>query len=212
MLINRTCYLFLVTTFLFFGFNQPTFAQTPDVQQGHASWYGSQYHGKKTSSGERYNKNKMTAAHKTLPFGTKVKVTNLANNESVIVRINDRGPFVGDRIIDVSEAAARKIEMRSQGVGNVKVEVLELPGDYNPANAGFYTIQTGTYTNSRNAQQLSQRLKMFDKDLPVELKEEQVNGRKVMRIRAGRFENRQQAEAFNDLLKEEGLSGLVKEA
>ena len=70
----------------------------------------------------------MTAAHKTLPFGTKVKVTNLDNNESVIVRINDRGPFVGDRIIDVSEAAARKLEFHAQGIGNVKIEVLEEEG------------------------------------------------------------------------------------
>ncbi|WP_242921711.1 septal ring lytic transglycosylase RlpA family protein [Pontibacter liquoris] len=212
MIINRKCFILTVTLILFIGFNQPVFAQSNDIQKGQASWYGSQYHGKKTSSGERYNKNDMTAAHNTLPFGTKVKVTNLANNESVVVRINDRGPYVGERIIDVSEAAARKLHMRSQGIGDVKVEVLELPGDYDPANAGFYTIQTGTYRNAKNAQQLSQRLKAFDKDLPVELDEEQVNGRKVLRIRAGRFESRQQAEAFNELLEEEGLSGLVKEA
>ncbi|MCC9135802.1 septal ring lytic transglycosylase RlpA family protein [Pontibacter silvestris] len=109
--------------------SQQAFANSNDdqTQTGAASWYGSKYHGRKTSSGERYNKNEMTAAHKTLPFGTKVKVTNLANNKSVIVRINDRGPFVGHRIIDVSEAAARKIRLRSQGVAKVKIEILE-PG------------------------------------------------------------------------------------
>ncbi|WP_439880687.1 septal ring lytic transglycosylase RlpA family protein [Pontibacter sp. MBLB2868] len=125
MINNRKCYLLTVIILLFIGIHQPIFAQTQDTQTGEASWYGSRYHGRKTSSGERYNKNDMTAAHKTLPFGTKVKVTNLDNNESVIVRINDRGPFVGDRIIDVSEAAARKIHIRAQGVGNVKIEVLE---------------------------------------------------------------------------------------
>ena len=212
MIFNRKCYILTVIIFLFIGISQPILAQTNDTQKGQASWYGSKYHGKPTSSGELYNKNKMTAAHKTLPFGTKVKVTNLENNESVIVRINDRGPFVGDRIIDVSEVAARKLEFHDQGVGNVKVEVLELPMDYNPANAGIFTIQTGTYTSIRNAEQLSQKLKAFDKHLVVELTNEQFRGKKIHRIKAGRFESRQHAEAFNELLKEEGLSGLVKEA
>ncbi|MCX2740682.1 septal ring lytic transglycosylase RlpA family protein [Pontibacter anaerobius] len=126
---NRKCFIFSLIIFLFVGISQPTFAQNnssqPKVLKGEASWYGSRYHGRKTSSGERYNKNDMTAAHKTLPFGTKVKVTNLENNQWVILRINDRGPFVGDRIIDVSEAAARKLDFHSQGIGNVKVEVLD---------------------------------------------------------------------------------------
>ncbi|MEJ8804427.1 septal ring lytic transglycosylase RlpA family protein [Pontibacter sp. H249] len=198
--------------FLFIGISQLAFAQTQDIQTGEASWYGSKYHGRKTSSGERYNKNDMTAAHKTLPFGTKVKVTNIENDESVVLRINDRGPFVGDRIIDVSEVAARKLDFHAQGIGNVKVEVLELPGDYNPQNAGVYTIQTGAYRSAKNAMELSQKLKSFDKNLDVELMEDESKGKKVLRIRAGRFTSRQEAEAFNELLKEEGLSGLVKEA
>ncbi|MFD2514120.1 septal ring lytic transglycosylase RlpA family protein [Pontibacter locisalis] len=212
MINNRKCYLFTVIILLFIGIHQPIFAQNQDIQTGEASWYGSRYHGRKTSSGEPFNKNDMTAAHKTLPFGTKVKVTNLDNDESVIVRINDRGPFVGDRIIDVSEAAARKLQFRGKGIGNVKVEILELPGDYASTDAGFFTIQTGTYANYKNAQQLTAKLKAFDKHLRVELIEEQVKGKKVHLIRAGRFDNRQEAEAFNELLKEEGLSGLVKEA
>lgn len=212
MINNRKCYILSVIIFLFIGISQPLLAQTTDIQKGQASWYGSQYHGKKTSSGELYNKNKMTAAHKTLPFGTKVKVTNLENNESVIVRINDRGPFVGDRIIDVSEVAAQELEFHDAGIGNVKVEVLEMPDDYNPKNAGVFTIQTGTYTSVRNAEQLSQKLKAFDRHLDVELTNEQFRGRKIHRIKAGRFESRQHAEAFNELLKEEGLSGLVREA
>lgn len=134
MINNRKCYVLTVIILLFIGIHQPIFAQTQDIQTGEASWYGSKYHGKKTSSGEPYNKNHMTAAHKTLPFGTKVKVTNLDNNESVIVRINDRGPFVGDRIIDVSEVAARKLKFRSKGIGTVKVEILELPDNSSPAN------------------------------------------------------------------------------
>ncbi|GAB3202933.1 rare lipoprotein A [Pontibacter aydingkolensis] len=212
MINNRKCYLFTVIILLFIGIHQPIFAQTQDIQTGEASWYGSKYHGRKTSSGERYNKNDMTAAHKTLPFGTKVKVTNLKNDEFVILRINDRGPFVGDRIIDVSEVAAKKLAFRGQGIVTVKVEVLELPGDYNPQNAGMYTIQTGAYRSSKNAMALSQKLKAFDKNLNVELMEDESKGKKVLRIRAGRFTSRQEAEAFNELLEEEGLSGLVKEA
>ncbi|MCC9167338.1 septal ring lytic transglycosylase RlpA family protein [Pontibacter harenae] len=212
MNINRKCSIFTVILFFIIGISQSTFAQSEDIQKGQASWYGSKYHGKKTSSGERYNKNDMTAAHNTLPFGTKVKVTNLDNNETVVVRVNDRGPYVGDRIIDVSEVAAQKLGFHSQGVGTVKVEVLELPGNYDPQNAGFYTIQTGAYTDQKRAQQLSAKLKAFDKYLTVEVKEEQIKGRKIHRIRAGRFDNRKEAEAFNDLLKEAGLSGLVREA
>ncbi len=212
MIHNRKCYILTVIIFLFIGVGQPILAQSTDTQKGEASWYGSRYHGRKTSSGEVYNKNKMTAAHKTLPFGTKVKVTNLDNNESVIVRINDRGPFVGDRIIDVSEVAARKLDFHANGIGNVKVEVLELPGDYKPQNAGVFTIQAGTYTSVQSAERLSQKLKAFDKSLEVELTDDLFKGKKIHRIKAGRFESRAQAEAFNELLKEEGLSGLVKEA
>ncbi|HMB77047.1 MAG TPA: septal ring lytic transglycosylase RlpA family protein [Kiloniellaceae bacterium] len=91
---------------------------------GEASWYGVPYHGRTTASGETFNMNAMTAAHKTLPFGTKVKVTNLANGRAVQVVINDRGPFVPGRIIDLSRAAADKIDMIKAGVAKVRVEVL----------------------------------------------------------------------------------------
>lgn len=90
---------------------------------GHASWYGAQHHGRKTASGEPFNQNALTAAHRTLAFGTKVKVTNTLNNKSVVVRINDRGPFTKGRIIDLSRAAAAKIDMIKQGVAPVRVQV-----------------------------------------------------------------------------------------
>lgn len=149
MFINRKCFIFSVIISLFIGVSQPVSAQTQDTQKGKASWYGSQYHGKKTSSGERYNKHAMTAAHKTLPFGTMVKVTNLDNDETVIVRINDRGPFVGKRIIDVSEAAARKLEIRSQGTGQVKIEVLNTPSDI--ASAEGFKFDIAEFTNYGSA-------------------------------------------------------------
>lgn len=94
------------------------------VWYGNASWYGSRFHGKKTSSGEKYNKRSLTAAHRYLPFNTKVLVTNLSNNESVIVRINDRGPFVDNRIIDLSEKAAERINLKKMGTAYIKLQVV----------------------------------------------------------------------------------------
>jgi rare lipoprotein A len=91
---------------------------------GTASWYGPGFHGRTTANGERYNMNAMTAAHKTLRFGTKVKVTNTTNGQSVVVRINDRGPFVGSRVIDLSRSAASAIDMIGPGTAKVTIEVL----------------------------------------------------------------------------------------
>src|SRR5579863_2433701 len=100
----------------------------PDVsdfhQTGRASWYGTRFHGRKTASGERYNMNALTAAHKTLPLASYVRVTNTSNNKSVVVKINDRGPYVRGRIIDVSYAAARLLGLRKAGTASVKIEGL----------------------------------------------------------------------------------------
>lgn len=94
------------------------------IQYGNASYYGKKFHGRKTASGETFNMYELTCAHKTLPFNTRVKVTNLSNKKSVIVRVNDRGPFVAGRIIDLSYAAAQKIDLIAAGVTRVKIEVL----------------------------------------------------------------------------------------
>ncbi|MEO6069767.1 MAG: septal ring lytic transglycosylase RlpA family protein [Chitinophagaceae bacterium] len=91
------------------------------VESGRASFYADKFNGRKTANGERFSNHKKTAAHKTLPFGTKVKVTNIKNGKSVKVRINDRGPFVAGRSIDLSKKAARKIGMIKDGVGNVQM-------------------------------------------------------------------------------------------
>ncbi len=94
-------------------------------QTGMASWYGAKFHGRKTASGERYNMHAMTAAHKTLPIGTKVKVTNLRNSKQVVVRINDRGPFHSGRIIDVSKKAATKLGMIGSGHARVHIKAID---------------------------------------------------------------------------------------
>ena len=97
------------------------------VQVGEASWYGARFHGQETSTGEKYNQNNLTAAHPTLPEGSKVKVTNMENGKSVKVRVNDRGPYVDDRIIDVSRKAAKTLDMVEEGTAEVKVEVISKP-------------------------------------------------------------------------------------
>lgn len=94
-------------------------------QEGVASYYADEFHGRKTSNGETFDMNKLTAAHRSLPFNSVVKVTNLTNGKSVIVRINDRGPFVDDRIIDLSLAGAKAIDMIGTGTASVTLEVLE---------------------------------------------------------------------------------------
>jgi rare lipoprotein A len=95
------------------------------VEQGEASFYADSLHGNETANGEEYNKRALTAAHKTLPFDTRVKVTNLDNGKTAWVRINDRGPFVAGRIIDLSRAAARKLGMRESGTAQVRLEIYE---------------------------------------------------------------------------------------
>lgn len=92
---------------------------------GNASWYGGRFHGRRTANGETYDMHAMTAAHRSLPFGTRVLVTNPANSQSVLVRINDRGPFVGNRVIDLSRGAANSIGVINAGVAPVRIDVLD---------------------------------------------------------------------------------------
>lgn len=111
-----------------FGFllvSQTFFGQITEI--GKASFYADKFDGRVTASGEVFDQNKLTAAHRTLPFGTTAKVTNLDNQKSVIVKINDRGPFVNDRVIDLSKNAARRLDFIKKGVAKVKVEVLSIP-------------------------------------------------------------------------------------
>ncbi|NIM59680.1 MAG: septal ring lytic transglycosylase RlpA family protein [Candidatus Aminicenantes bacterium] len=127
-----------------------------NVQKGLASWYGPDFHGKLTSNKEIYNMHALTAAHKTLPFGTYVRVTNLNNGKSIIVRINDRGPFVKGRIIDLSYAAAKKLGMDITGVAPVKIKVLK---KYSPKKSSQkFSVQVGSFSSKKNAKALKKKL------------------------------------------------------
>lgn len=120
--MKRLSPIFIFCALLFGSCHHKTIASGVNVNEtGMASYYSESYNGKKTANGEIYNSSKYTAAHKTLPFGTKVKVTNLNNHKSVKVIINDRGPFISGRIIDLTLAAAKKIEMVKAGVVKVKI-------------------------------------------------------------------------------------------
>jgi rare lipoprotein A len=127
-------------------------------QTGIASWYGPGFHGKATASGEIYNQNDFTAAHQTLPLGTRVMVTNLENGSSTQVLINDRGPFAKGRIIDLSYSAAQLIDMVGPGTALVRVDVLDSPTRISAIRTALdYTLQLGSFTQLENAQQLRDR-------------------------------------------------------
>ncbi len=126
-----------------------------DTEVGYASWYGYPYHNRRASNGEVYNKNQLTAAHLTLPFGTQTRVTNLENNQSVVVRINDRGPFVKGRILDLSLAAARAIRMLGPGTALVRLQILSVPLE---PDLGEYAVQVGAFRDRATAERLRDRL------------------------------------------------------
>lgn len=126
------------------------------VEEGIASWYGPGFHGKTTANGETYNQYAMTAAHKILPLGTQVRVTHLGNGRSIVVRVNDRGPFVDDRIIDLSRAAATRLEMMGTGTAKVRVQSLgSLPQTSSSEGIkGDFYIQVGAFGKIDNARKL----------------------------------------------------------
>lgn len=130
---------------------------------GTASWYGKPFHGRRTSSGEVYDMHKLTAAHKTLPLPSLVRVTNLDSGRSVVVRVNDRGPFVKDRLIDLSFAAARELDIVQAGIGRVEVVAVgdraDVGSDTEAAGRRLY-MQVGAFGNEDNAAQLRTRLQV----------------------------------------------------
>ena len=122
-------------------------AQGAPVLDGVASWYGADFHGRTTSNGETYDMHAFTAAHRTLPFGSRVRVTNTRNGRQVVVRINDRGPFVKGRIIDLSRASAALLDMLDAGTVPVTIEVLPAADP----EARLYAVQLGAFLNAQNA-------------------------------------------------------------
>jgi rare lipoprotein A len=176
-------------------------------QVGVASWYGIEEHGKKAASGERFSMYDHTAAHRSLPMGTVVRVTNLENGRDVIVRINDRGPFVDGRIIDLSYAAAKSIDMTENGTAKVKIEVISVPNRTEGYFDAKYTIQVGSFKDRENALSVKEKLDDDLEDVRVEALN--LNGDNYYRVRIGRFSKRRDAEKTASKLKKFGYRGTV---
>jgi rare lipoprotein A len=186
----------------------PTLAHINDTFRGIASWYGPDFHAKKTSNGEIYNMYAMTAAHKTLPMNTMVKVENLDNGLSTIVRVNDRGPFVDGRIIDLSNKAAHEISMVKKGTANVRLTVLGFNGKiaqtydelHETQSVGNYYIQVGVFSKLAGAQITKQKFEMIlDKNrYKVIFKDDELNGKKVKRVWISGFQSEEEAKDFKE--------------
>lgn len=203
------------------------------VQQGKASFYADKFEGRPTANGEKYKHNKLTAAHKTLPFGTRVRVTNLANQKQVEVVINDRGPYAEGRIIDLSKSAAESLGFVQQGLADVSVEVLDagdgksaLPGpipDVAPAeerefydvdakrlNPGGFGVQIGTYQELINLLRIADNLKSsYKKKVTVQVKS--VNGTKYYALILGGFSTRAKAEKFKASVQQKYPDAFIAE-
>ena len=175
----------------------------PFTEKGHASWYGKRYHGRKTSIGETYDMYQMTGAHKTLPLPCYIKVTNLGNNLSVIIRVNDRGPFIDERIVDLSYAAAHRIKIIERGSELVKIEMVnpslvknkikEINKDLLKVSStkNFY-IQAGAFSNEDNASNLMNRLSKIKFKDALNIKK--INKNSLHLITIGPYNNQQNAE------------------
>ncbi|HEY2548451.1 MAG TPA: septal ring lytic transglycosylase RlpA family protein [Candidatus Acidoferrum sp.] len=187
--------------------NKPAQGPAPAgyLEEGNASWYGVPFNGRRASNGEIYDMYKLTAAHRTLPFETMVRVTNLNNGKSTTVRITDRGPFVDNRIIDLSLAAAREIESVGPGVVPVRVEVLT-PG-IDPTG-GFFTVQVGAFRDQGNAQRLRDRLNLSYS--PIFVQQYDSPDGTFYRVRVGKISGEDAAKQLGEQLRgREGFTPFV---
>ena len=177
--------------------------ETLQVQYGVASWYGPDFHGKPTSSGEIYDMYQLTCAHNTFPLGTTVMVTNLENGRSIELKVNDRGPFVKERIIDLSYAAAQMLGIWEKGTAYVKVE------GFGPLVEEIqrFTVQVGSFSDEANAQQLADQLRKDFENVYVSTVE--TLSQKYHRVRVGLFETKEPALSIAEKLSQMGFKVLV---
>jgi len=183
----------------------PTKTYTGEQFVGIASWYGPNFHAKKTSNGETYNMYAQTAASKTLPMNTMVKVFNKDNGLSTIVRVNDRGPFVSGRIIDLSNKAAHDIDMVKNGTANVIITIVGSNGiisnnnyQENKQSQNFY-IQVGAYSKIQGAKSVKRRYQNeLENQYEVIIKQEEINNIRINRVLIGKFNSEQQADEFRN--------------
>ncbi len=171
-------------------------------QQGVGSWYGRKFHGRRTSSGEPYDMYKMTAAHTTLPLPTYVQVTNLENGKTVVVKVNDRGPFHDDRIIDLSYTAASKLGYVNKGTARVELLALT-PGVPKLGGKEGYLVQIGAFSSNPNSQLLAKKLET-ELGKRIEISAIQRNTKLLYRLRLGPFLSKQEAQQWLDKILQKG--------
>lgn len=185
----------------------PTVAKVGDTQVGISSWYGPKFHAKTTSNGEIYNMYKSTAAHKTLPMNTMLRVENLENGKSTIVRINDRGPFVGTRIIDLSNKAAHDIDMVGKGLAKVKITVLGFHAKIaetkeekeEVATVGKYFLQVGAFSRYEGALITKNKFKMIlGNEYDVIIKKGFFNDKSINRVWISGFRSEDEVKDFKE--------------
>ncbi len=197
---------------------QPLASSKNFKQKGIASWYGADFHGKKTANGEIYDMHEISAAHKTLPLDTHVKVDNLENGKSIVVRINDRGPFIRGRIIDLSFAAAKKLGIVENGTAKVKIKALGTPAKIAvnsnapekliPANynSGIFTFQVGAFKDRENAEKLRRKLDRQYKNAHISPFD---NGHDTLyRVRVGRYDTLEQIIDAEHILMKKGFKDI----
>ena len=153
------------------------------VEQGTASWYGLPFHGRRAANGEIFDMNTLVAAHRTLPFGSILRVTNLNNGRQIEVRVIDRGPFVGDRVLDLARAAAIGLDMIGTGTAPVRIEMLSGPSP----SLGNFTVQVGAFTDRTNAERLRERL--LARYQPIFIQDFDAPNGHFYRVRVGRVPN-----------------------
>lgn len=174
------------------------------VEEGTASWYGIPFHGRRAADGEVFDMNQLVAAHRTLPFGSILRVTNLNNGREVQVRVIDRGPFVGDRILDLARGAAVALDMIGTGTAPVRIELVSGP---NPAE-GEFTVQIGAFTDRGNAERLRDRL--LPHYQPIVIQEYDAPAGHFYRVRVGSAPSPEAAQRLADQLKaSDGFQTLV---
>ena len=175
----------------------PLISASGFVEEGIASWYGKDFHGKKTANGETYDMYGQTAAHKLLPFGTQVRVTNLDNGRSTVVRINDRGPFVANRVIDLTHTAASQLNMIGSGTARVRVETVGAVSGLAAGDLkGNFYVQIGAFGDRNNAANLASRLKAGGYNSRIVYYAE----RNLWRVQAGPWQSLNTVEQAQDTL------------
>jgi peptidoglycan lytic transglycosylase len=175
-------------------------------EQGIASWYGRPFQGRPTASGEIYNMHDLTAAHRTLPFGTRVRVHDLDNGRDVEVRINDRGPFVQGRIVDLSNGAAKSMQMIGPGTAHVSLEILGLPSPGSPgAVPGIFAVQVGSFKDPDRAKRLAANIEQ-NRFGPVVIQSFDRGDAIFYRVRVGNESSQDDAEALAEKLRQANLA------